>query len=133
HWRSTPAHRLAAPPGRRRRRGARGTHRSSRHRVSTTDKRASPCRSSLRAATLAKPKPASQPVALRGLDSLPRSALTVAARKGGSRMSEEPVDVLIVGAGAAGAAFAWSLADTRMNIVCLERGDWMDPADYSGS
>jgi choline dehydrogenase-like flavoprotein len=34
-------------------------------------------------------------------------------------MSEEPVDVLIVGAGAAGAAMAWSLAETRMNIVCL--------------
>jgi len=45
-------------------------------------------------------------------------------------MSEEPVDVLIVGAGASGAAFAWSLADTRMKIVCLEQGDWMDPAEY---
>lgn len=45
-------------------------------------------------------------------------------------MSEEPVDVLIVGAGAAGAAFAWSLAETRMNILCLEQGDWMDPANY---
>jgi choline dehydrogenase-like flavoprotein len=47
-------------------------------------------------------------------------------------MSEEPVDVLIIGAGAAGAAFAWSLADTRMNILCLEQGDWMNPADYPG-
>ena len=45
-------------------------------------------------------------------------------------MSEEPVDVLIVGAGASGAALAWSLAETRMKIVCLEQGDWMDPADY---
>ncbi|MGH0033657.1 MAG: GMC family oxidoreductase [Myxococcota bacterium] len=45
-------------------------------------------------------------------------------------MSEEPVDVLIVGAGAAGAAVAWSLAETRMRIVCLEQGDWMDPAQY---
>jgi choline dehydrogenase-like flavoprotein len=45
-------------------------------------------------------------------------------------MSEEPVDVLIVGAGAAGAAAAWSLADTRMRIVCLEQGGWMNPADY---
>ncbi|MEN8184564.1 MAG: GMC family oxidoreductase [Myxococcota bacterium] len=45
-------------------------------------------------------------------------------------MPEETVDVLIVGAGAAGAAFAWSLADTRMRIVCLEQGDWMDPARY---
>jgi len=47
-------------------------------------------------------------------------------------MSEEPVDVLIVGAGASGAAFAWSLADTRMNILCLEQGDWMDPSKYPG-
>jgi len=45
-------------------------------------------------------------------------------------MSEETVDVLIVGAGASGAALAWSLADTRMNIVCLEQGDWMDPGQY---
>ena len=47
-------------------------------------------------------------------------------------MTEEPVDVLIIGAGAAGAAFAWSLADTRMNILCLEQGGWMNPADYPG-
>ena len=45
-------------------------------------------------------------------------------------VSEESVDVLIVGAGAAGAALAWSLADTRMKILCLEQGDWMDPAQY---
>jgi choline dehydrogenase-like flavoprotein len=45
-------------------------------------------------------------------------------------MADEPVDVLIVGAGAAGAALAWSLADTRMNILCLEQGDWMDPSTY---
>jgi len=45
-------------------------------------------------------------------------------------MSEERVDVLIVGAGASGAALAWSLAETRMDILCLEQGDWMDPSDY---
>jgi choline dehydrogenase-like flavoprotein len=45
-------------------------------------------------------------------------------------MSDEPVDVLIIGAGAAGAALAWSLAETRMRIVCLEQGGWMDPAKY---
>ena len=45
-------------------------------------------------------------------------------------MSEETVDVLIIGAGAAGAAVAWSLAETRMRIVCLEQGGWMDPAQY---
>jgi len=47
-------------------------------------------------------------------------------------MREEPVDVLIIGAGASGAALAWSLAETRMNIVCFEQGDWMDPAQYPG-
>ena len=39
------------------------------------------------------------------------------------RMAEQPVDVLIIGAGASGAALAWSLADTRMKILCLEQGD----------
>jgi choline dehydrogenase-like flavoprotein len=34
----------------------------------------------------------------------------------------DPVDVLIIGAGASGAAVAWSLAETRMHILCLEQG-----------
>ena len=42
----------------------------------------------------------------------------------------DPVDVLIIGAGASGAAFAWSLADTRMRILCLDQGDWVNPSDY---
>jgi len=45
-------------------------------------------------------------------------------------MAETPVDVLIIGAGASGAAFAWSLAETRMRIVCLEQGGWIQQADY---
>ena len=45
-------------------------------------------------------------------------------------MAQDSVDVLIIGAGASGAAMAWSLADTRMKIVCLEQGDWMNPAEY---
>lgn len=45
-------------------------------------------------------------------------------------MTNEPVDVLIIGAGASGAAIAWSLADTRMRILCLEQGDWMNSAEY---
>src|SRR5487761_2446798 len=40
------------------------------------------------------------------------------------------VDVLIIGSGASGAAAAWSLAETRMKILCLERGDWMKPSDF---
>ena len=42
----------------------------------------------------------------------------------------DKVDVLIIGSGASGAAVAWSLADTRMRILCLEQGDWMKPTDY---
>ena len=45
-------------------------------------------------------------------------------------MPEDIVDVLIVGAGASGAAFAWSIADTRMRVMCIEQGDWMNQADY---
>src|ERR1700746_809211 len=42
----------------------------------------------------------------------------------------DPVDVLIIGAGASGAAVAWSLAETKMHILCLEQGGWMNPAQY---
>ena len=45
-------------------------------------------------------------------------------------MNDEIVDVLIIGAGASGAAVAWSLAETRMRVVCLEQGDWVNPSDY---
>lgn len=44
--------------------------------------------------------------------------------------ANEMVDVLIIGSGASGAAVAWSLADTKMRILCLEQGDWMKPTDY---
>jgi choline dehydrogenase-like flavoprotein len=40
------------------------------------------------------------------------------------------VDVLIIGSGASGAAMAWSLAETKMRILCLEQGDWMKPTDF---
>src|SRR5947209_52209 len=42
----------------------------------------------------------------------------------------DPVDVLIIGAGASGAAVAWSLAETKMHVLCLEQGGWMNPAAY---
>src|SRR6478609_2146996 len=42
----------------------------------------------------------------------------------------EVVDVLIIGSGASGAAVAWSLAETKMRILCLEQGDWMKQSDY---
>jgi choline dehydrogenase-like flavoprotein len=49
---------------------------------------------------------------------------------GAARPTDEKVDVLIIGSGASGAAAAWSLADTRMRILCLEQGDWMKPTDF---
>ena len=45
-------------------------------------------------------------------------------------MASEPVDVLIVGAGASGAAVAWSLLETRMRILCLEQGGHIHDRDY---
>ena len=46
------------------------------------------------------------------------------------RPTDEIVDVLIVGAGGSGAVVAWSLADTRMKILCLEQGDWVKPTEF---
>ena len=40
------------------------------------------------------------------------------------------VDVLVIGAGASGAAFTWSLADAGVNVMCLEQGSWLDPSKY---
>ncbi len=37
-------------------------------------------------------------------------------------------DVLIIGAGASGAAVAWSLAAAGFRVVCLDQGGWVDPA-----
>ena len=34
------------------------------------------------------------------------------------------LDIIIVGAGAAGAAAAWRLAAGGLKVACLERGDW---------
>lgn len=45
-------------------------------------------------------------------------------------MPHDPVDVLIIGAGASGAAVAWSLAETRMRILCLEQGGTPDPSSF---
>jgi choline dehydrogenase-like flavoprotein len=42
----------------------------------------------------------------------------------------DKVDVLIIGSGASGAAVAWSLAETRMRILCLEQGDWMKQSEF---
>ncbi|HWZ66418.1 MAG TPA: FAD-dependent oxidoreductase [Stellaceae bacterium] len=52
------------------------------------------------------------------------------ANPGTTRPADEIVDVLIIGAGASGAAVAWSLAETRMKILCLEQGDWIKSAEF---
>ena len=47
----------------------------------------------------------------------------------GAGLSEDyEADVLIVGAGASGAAAAWRLADAGLGVVCLEQGGWYDHA-----
>jgi choline dehydrogenase-like flavoprotein len=56
-------------------------------------------------------------------------AASVAANDA-SRPGNEIVDVLIIGSGASGAAVAWSLAETRMKILCLEQGDWVKTSDF---
>ena len=45
-------------------------------------------------------------------------------------MTQDPVDVLTIGAGASGAAVAWNLADTRMRILCIEQGGLQDQQSF---
>ncbi|KEO52351.1 GMC family oxidoreductase [Thioclava indica] len=45
-------------------------------------------------------------------------------------MANDPVDVLIIGAGASGAAIAWSLLETRMRILCLEQGGHLSDTEF---
>ncbi len=45
-------------------------------------------------------------------------------------MRNDPVDVLIIGAGASGAAIAWSLLETRMRILCLEQGRHLADTEF---
>ena len=40
------------------------------------------------------------------------------------------IDVLVIGAGASGAAVAWRLAGAGIGVVCLEQGDWVDARTY---
>src|SRR5277367_4391780 len=56
--------------------------------------------------------------------------MTSEASPNGARPTDEIVDVLIIGSGASGAAVAWSLAETKMKVLCLEQGDWMRQSDF---
>ena len=40
------------------------------------------------------------------------------------------VDVLVIGAGASGGAFAWSLAEAGIDVMCIDQGGWLDPDAY---
>jgi choline dehydrogenase-like flavoprotein len=48
-------------------------------------------------------------------------------------MPADPVDVLVVGAGVAGAVVAKRLVEAGLSVVCLEQGDWPDRAEYPGA
>ena len=43
---------------------------------------------------------------------------------------DRPADVLVVGAGATGAALSWRLSSRGLSVTCLEQGGWVDPASY---
>ena len=49
-----------------------------------------------------------------------------------SEMSHEPVDVLIIGAGAAGSTAAKHLAESGLSVVVLDQGHWTDAGDLPG-
>jgi len=48
-------------------------------------------------------------------------------------VTNDRVDVLVIGSGAAGAAATKRLADKGVQVVCLEQGDWRKPSDYPSS
>ncbi|WP_431230879.1 GMC family oxidoreductase [Paenarthrobacter nicotinovorans] len=47
--------------------------------------------------------------------------------------SNEPVDVLVVGAGPGGAVAAHTMATRGFSVVCLEQGDWVNSSDMPGT
>jgi len=56
--------------------------------------------------------------------------MTASAEPNMGRPIDDMVDVLIIGAGATGAVMAASLAETRMKILCLEQGDWINSNEF---
>jgi choline dehydrogenase-like flavoprotein len=48
-------------------------------------------------------------------------------------MKQERVDVLVIGAGAAGAALSWRLASRGVRVTCLEQGTWIAPGSFASA
>ena len=46
------------------------------------------------------------------------------------KTKEKEVDIIIIGAGASGAAAAWNLSKTNYKIVCLEQGPLVNKNNY---
>ena len=46
-------------------------------------------------------------------------------------MRADRADVVVIGAGAAGAALTWRLASRGIAVVCLEQGDWLQPSHFA--
>ena len=46
-------------------------------------------------------------------------------------MIKEKTDILIIGAGASGAASAWNLSQLNLKITCLEQGPLINKKKYS--
>jgi choline dehydrogenase-like flavoprotein len=51
-------------------------------------------------------------------------------QEGDMAEDRERVEVLVIGAGASGAAFTWSLTQAGIKVMCLEQGGWVDPSSY---
>jgi choline dehydrogenase-like flavoprotein len=48
-------------------------------------------------------------------------------------MQPDRVDVVVIGAGAAGAALTWRLASRGARVACLEQGDWHRPSEFASA
>ncbi len=48
-------------------------------------------------------------------------------------MTEDPVDVVVVGAGPSGAVVTHTLATRGFRVACLEQGDWVNPSEFPGN